>query len=68
MITGINESKALKKNMYHAIVNVNLMVESVIQIKRGIMINVDTNVKNIIYVKKIIFGILLHVVAKTVNI
>ena len=68
MITGINESKALKKNMYHAIVNVNLMVESVIQIKRGIMINVDTNVKNIIYVKKIIFGILLHVVVKTVNI
>ena len=54
--------------MYHAIVNVNLMVESVIQIKRGIMINVDTSVKNIIYVKKIIFGILLHVVAKTVNI
>ena len=28
------------------------------------MINVGVRVKNIIYVKKIIFGILLHVVAK----
>ena len=44
------------------------MVENAIQIKTGIMINVDANVKNIIYVKKIIFGILLHVVAKMVDI
>ena len=48
--------------------NVNLMVESLTQIKNGIMINVDASVKNIIFVKKIIFGILLHVVVKMVNI
>ena len=44
------------------------MVENVIQIKSGIMINFDASVKNIIYVKKIIFRILLDVVAKMVNI
>ena len=44
------------------------MEESVIQIKSGIMIHVDVSVKNIIYVKKITFGILLHVVVKMVNI
>ena len=54
--------------MYHANVNVNLAEENVIQIKIGIMINADVSVKNIIYVKKIIFGILPHVVAKIVNI
>ena len=47
-------------------VNVYLMEENVIQIKSGIMINVEC--KNIIYVKKIIFGILLCVVAKIENI
>ena len=35
------------------------MVESVIQIKSGITINVDASAKNITYVKKIIFGIAL---------
>ena len=44
------------------------MKENVFQIKSRIMINVDVNAKNIIYVKKIIFGILLHVVAKMGNI
>ena len=44
------------------------MVESVIQIKTGIMIDVDITVKIIIYEKMIIFGIMLHVVAKMVNI
>ena len=44
------------------------MVENVIQIKGRIMINVDVSVKNIIYVKNITFGILLHVVGKMVNI
>ena len=44
------------------------MVENAIQIKSGITINVDASTKNIIYMKKIIFGILLHVVAKMVNI
>ena len=44
------------------------MEENLIQINFGITINVNVNVKNIIYVKEIIFGILLHVVAKMVNI
>ena len=44
------------------------MVKNIIQIQSGIMIKVDVNVKNIIYMKKILFGILLHVVAKMVNI
>ena len=41
------------------------MEEHVIQIKKGIIINVDVSVKNI-YVKMIIFGILLLVVVKMV--
>ena len=44
------------------------MEENVIQIKSGITINVSVSVKNIIYVKKIIFRILLHVLAKMENI
>ena len=44
------------------------MEENVIQINCGIMINADVNVKNAIYVKKILFGILLHVIVKIENI
>ena len=44
------------------------MKENVIQIKSGKIINVDASVKNIIHVKKIIFGILIHTVVKMVNI
>ena len=44
------------------------MEENIIQINRGIMVNVDVSVKNIVYMKKIISGILLHVVAKMVKI
>ena len=43
------------------------MEENVTQINGGITINVDVSVKNIKYVRKIIFGILLHVVAKMEN-
>ena len=49
--------------MYHANVNANLMVENVIQNKSRILIDVDASAKNIIYMKKIIFWILLNVVA-----
>ena len=42
----------------------NLAEENVIQIKNGIKINVDANVKDKIYVKYVTFGILLHEVAK----
>ena len=48
-------------------VNIDLMEENVIQINDGITINAYVNVKNIIYVKKIKFGILLHVVVKMEN-
>ena len=38
------------------------------QINGGITINVYVSIKNVVYVKKIIFGILLHVVVKMENI
>ena len=43
------------------------MEEDVIQNNCGITINVDLSVKNVMYVKKIIFGILLHVFARIEN-
>ena len=43
-------------------VNVNLMEQNVIQINSEITTNVT--VKNIIYVKTITFGVLIHVVVK----
>ena len=49
-------------------VNVDLMKEDVVQINGGIMINVDVSVKKLMYVKKITFAILLHVIAKMENI
>ena len=48
--------------------NVDLMKEYVTQINDGKTINVDANVKNIMYLIKIIFGILLHVTVKMENI
>ena len=44
------------------------MEENVIQINGEKMIDVDMSVKKANYVKKIIFGILLHVVVKMENI
>ena len=49
-------------------VNIDLMGKNVIQINDRITINVNVSVKNVIYVKKIIFGILLHVISKMENI
>ena len=54
--------------MFYANVNINLMIENVIQIKSGIIINVSVSVKNIMYVKTTTFGILLHIAAKMANI
>ena len=67
MITGINESKTLTKHI-STTANVNLMKQNVSEINGRITINVDVNVKNIIYLKKIMFGILLHVFVKMENI
>ena len=44
------------------------MEDDVIQINGGIRINVDVDVKTVMYVKKVIFGILLHVIVKMENI
>ena len=64
MITGKNESKILTKGIS---CECKKMVENVIQIKSGIMINIDASAKNI-YVIKIIFEILLHIVVDMENI
>ena len=44
------------------------MKENVIQINVALMINVDVSVKKVIYVKKVMFGTLLHVIVKMENI
>ena len=66
LITGMNESKTLTK-LIHVNVNVDLTEENISQSNGGIMINVYVNVKNM-YVKEIMFGILLHVIVKMENI
>ena len=62
------KSKRVQHVNVDAKVNVNLMKEIVIQIIGGIMINVNVRVKNVMHVKKIICGILLHVIMKMENI
>ena len=54
--------------MYHVNVNVNLIVEKFNSNQKWNNDKVDASVKNIIYVKKIIFWILVHVTANIVNI
>ena len=69
IISRIRESKNINK-AYHVNAKINLMVENLTQIKSGITVNVCVSVKfqtNMMCVKKIIFGILLHVVVKMVN-
>ena len=57
-----------EQTIFHVNENVDLMGKNVIQINGGITINVDVSVKNIIYVKTIMFGILLHVIVKVEDI
>ena len=62
-----NKSNTLQK-IHHANVNVDFMKKDNnygIQINGGTTTNVDVSVNNVMYVKKIIFEILLHVVPKT---
>ena len=56
MIPEISESETLTKE------------QNVIQITGEITINVDVSVKEIMHVKKVMFGILLNVIMKMVNI
>ena len=54
VITGINESKTFIKYIYHANVNIRLMVKNMIQIKFGITINLGVRAKiwkNIMYAR-----------------
>ena len=44
------------------------MEENAIQINDGITINFDVNVKTLMYIKKIMFGILVNVFVKMENI
>ena len=44
------------------------MVENVTQINGRITINADVSAENVMYAKKIIFGIMLHVIVKMENI
>ena len=66
MVTGINESKILIKHL-SCESKCRFDEKNIIQINGGIMKNVDVSVKNM-YVKKIMFGILLHLIVKMENI
>ena len=67
MITGKNESKILTKDI-SCECKCRFDRKNKIQINGGITTNVYVSLKNDMYVKKIIFGILLHVIAKMENI
>ena len=67
MITGINESKTLTKHI-SCEWKCKLDETKCNSINDGIRINVNVSVKTIIYVKKSMFGILLHVIVKMENI
>ena len=57
-----------QQRTYHVNVNVALVEQNVIQINGEMTINVDVSIKNIMYVKKIMFGILLNVIVRMENI
>ena len=67
MITEINESKTLTKHI-SCKCQCRIDEKNVIHINGGLMINVDVRVKSFMYVKKIMFDILLHVIVKMGNI
>ena len=53
-----------KQSIYHANINVNVMEQNFIPTTGRVTINVNVIVKNIIYVKKNIFGIQLYAFVK----
>ena len=57
MITRINEAKTLTIHIFHVIVDANSIVKHGIQIKHGIMININASIKRIVRAKKIIVRI-----------
>ena len=76
IVNGSNHAKCVSLSHQKCMTQPNLInlhpneygQVNVIQINGGITVNVDVSVKNIMFVKKIIFGILLHVVVKMENI
>ena len=58
----------MKLSIFHAIANVNLIVQLANQIKDGIMKHLNVSVKIVVHSKKIIAGILAHVFIRIVNI
>ena len=56
------------ENINKTYINVDFMEKNVIWNNGRITINVDMSVKNVMYVKKIMVGILLHVIVKMKNI
>ena len=60
MIWIKNEAKKLQ-NIFDVIINTNLTVKHLIQIKNGIIKLVSVNIKTIAHTKKIIAGMLAHV-------
>ena len=67
MIPGINESKILAKNISYGY-KCKFDVRKCNSNQKWNNGNIGVSVKNIVYVEKITFGILLHVVAKMINI
>ena len=68
MITRIYKAKILV-NIFHVIENANPIGQHVIQIKNGMIVNVNESLKNIAHSKKInINGILAHVIVSIVSI
>ena len=67
MITGMNQWTTLTKHI-SCECKCRLIEDNVIQISSRIIINVDVSVKNVMYVKNIVFGIFLHIVVKMENI
>ena len=63
MVPGINELKTLTKHVSCKF-KCNSDHEKCNSDQSGIMINVNVSIRNIIYLKNIIFKILLHVVVK----
>ena len=66
MMTGVSESKHWE-SIFHVSVNTNLMKQNVSQVNGGTIINVDVSVKSI-YLKMVMFGILLYVIVEMENI
>ena len=55
-------------NIFHVVGNANLIVQYVVQIKNGIIKHVNLNVKIIASAKKIIDGIIAHVLVRITSI